>query len=290
MGCDKVSGRVIAIAAYVVLLLMPGTSWAQAMPSSPGGAMASVEVSGLGGAFGDAASMLGSGSEELRAADQLLDLVGRGGAFDIGMLPEESLAGLEAMEQGLLLLGAPTAYPDAIDQQHGRPGLLDQRLRRVQLASRQAEGCGEGQTGCASMRSCLEGTPCDLSEFGLPLELAIVFFDFSGSRLRPESYLVLDRVVALLNRYPPVVVEVSGHTDGIGSDESNRRLSEQRARAVHDYLLEQGIEPDRLRYRGYSSQRPVSPNLAQGRDFPEGPARHRRVELKAVADFRQAHK
>ena len=67
---------------------------------------------------------------------------------------------------------------------------------------------------------------------------------------------------------------MGGHTDAVGKDEDNMVLSERRAKAVYDYLIERGIEADRLTYRGYGETRPVATN-----DTPEGRAQNRRTTL-----------
>lgn len=116
-----------------------------------------------------------------------------------------------------------------------------------------------------------------------PLELVGVFFDFNGYRLRPESYEILDRVVAVLRQRPDVVVEVAGHTDAAGRRDINEELSTWRAEAVYRYLIDQGIEPYRLTYRGYGEGLPVAPNVTDtDMDNPRGRAQNRRVELRVT--------
>jgi OOP family OmpA-OmpF porin len=87
----------------------------------------------------------------------------------------------------------------------------------------------------------------------------------------------LDGVVAVLKRNPTLRVEIQGHTDNIGSEASNRKLSENRARAVMEYLVKKGVEAERLSAAGYGSSRPIASN-----DTLEGRARNRRVELTPV--------
>ncbi len=102
-----------------------------------------------------------------------------------------------------------------------------------------------------------------------------IFFDFNSARLKPESKLELDRLVKLLKRRPDLKIVIEGHTDIIGSEEYNQKLSERRAKAVADYLINKGIDPKRIRTVGYGSRKPVAPN-----DTPEGRAKNRRVEIK----------
>jgi outer membrane protein OmpA-like peptidoglycan-associated protein len=84
-------------------------------------------------------------------------------------------------------------------------------------------------------------------------------------------------VYDFLSQNPAVGVEISGHTDNTGTPEYNQELSEQRAQRVVDYLLDKGIEPERLKAAGYGETRPVS-----GNDTEEGRAMNRRTELKII--------
>jgi OOP family OmpA-OmpF porin len=77
-----------------------------------------------------------------------------------------------------------------------------------------------------------------------------------------------------------VQVTIEGHTDSIGSEGYNQRLSERRAAAVQQYLEAQGIAPERLETVGKGESEPVAPNTQDGRDNPEGRAMNRRAELK----------
>jgi len=85
---------------------------------------------------------------------------------------------------------------------------------------------------------------------------------------------VLDRVVAILNQRPEVNVQIVGHTDNRGTDKHNLDLSLRRARAVHDYLVAQGVSPDRLKSVGRGEHFPIASN-----DTKEGRSRNRRVEF-----------
>ncbi len=112
---------------------------------------------------------------------------------------------------------------------------------------------------------------------GAAVALRNIFFEFASSDLLPESYPELDRVAQLLKRYPDIVVEIAGHTDSIGSDAYNQRLSEARARSVRQYLIKKGISPDRLVARGYGEKQPIADNSTE-----EGRALNRRVEIRIL--------
>lgn len=117
----------------------------------------------------------------------------------------------------------------------------------------------------------------------VPTVLDNVYYDFSQSYLQPTSYPALDKLAAMLEQNPDIVIELSAHTDSKGKDELNQRLSEARAKSCVDYLVSKGIDAARLQYKGYAATRPVAPNQkADGSDNPEGRARNRRTEFKVI--------
>ena len=111
---------------------------------------------------------------------------------------------------------------------------------------------------------------------GLIINLSDVLFDFNQASLRPGAREKLSKLAGILLAYPgPYHLEVEGHTDAIGSQEYNQRLSEERAQSVSSYLLSAGIASDRvLAVRGFGKLRPVTTN-----DTPEGRQMNRRVEI-----------
>ncbi len=117
----------------------------------------------------------------------------------------------------------------------------------------------------------------DLSEEG-KTELRNIFFDYNKATLKPESYPELNRLVEFLKKYPDIKIEISGHTDTLGTLEYNMQLSERRAKAVYNYLVKRGISPDRLTIKGYGPLKPIASNRTA-----EGRARNRRVEIKIIS-------
>jgi len=110
-----------------------------------------------------------------------------------------------------------------------------------------------------------------------------VFFDFDKATLRKESDPDLERFVTFLKKYPTTKIEIAGHTDNIGTDQKNKILSTQRAKMVMDYLIEKGIQPERLRYQGYGFHKPVAKNQkSDGTDNPDGRQDNRRTECEIV--------
>ncbi len=105
-------------------------------------------------------------------------------------------------------------------------------------------------------------------------------FDFDKSNIKSEFAPVLDEAAQALKDNPNVRVIIEGHTDSIGSDEYNQRLSERRANAVKAYLTSRGIDASRLDTVGKGEREPIADNTKNGRDNPEGRAMNRRAELK----------
>ena len=101
-----------------------------------------------------------------------------------------------------------------------------------------------------------------------------VFFDFNKHTLRPESYPALDGVVSFLNDNPEIEIELSGHTDYIGTDQYNLNLSNRRAREVCNYFISKGISSQRVTVRGYGEKKPIASNATE-----EGRQLNRRVEF-----------
>jgi len=113
---------------------------------------------------------------------------------------------------------------------------------------------------------------------GSKIILKNIFFDFDKATLRKESAVELDRLVKMLRDVSTMKIEISGHTDNVGSDEYNTKLSKNRAKAVVDYLIVQGIDEDRLTYAGYGESQPISDNKTEG-----GRQENRRTEFKVLS-------
>ena len=104
-----------------------------------------------------------------------------------------------------------------------------------------------------------------------------VFFDTDSYVLLPESNVELDKLVEFLTKNQTIRIEIGGHTDNVGSEEHNKILSENRAKAVYDYLVLNGINAGRLTYYGFGFSKPIAPN-----DTEQGRALNRRTEFKIL--------
>lgn len=107
-----------------------------------------------------------------------------------------------------------------------------------------------------------------------------VNFDYDRANIKSEFIPILEEAARTLTDNPEINVGIVGHTDAIGSDEYNQRLSERRAQAVKQYLVSKGIAASRLSTEGRGEQEPIAPNTRDERDNPEGRAMNRRAELK----------
>ena len=114
-------------------------------------------------------------------------------------------------------------------------------------------------------------------EVGQSIRLNNIFFDSSLATLREESFHELDRILPYFEKFPNLKIELSGHTDAVGSDAANQKLSEARASSVRDYLIKNGVMIDKIEAVGYGESEPVATN-----DTDEGRQLNRRVEFKVL--------
>ena len=116
--------------------------------------------------------------------------------------------------------------------------------------------------------------PTDKSDEPKPIVLKNVFFETKKADLKRESLVELNKLKLLLQENPTMKIEIRGHTDNVGSDADNQILSEKRARAVRDFLQQNGIAADRLTAKGFGKTQPVDSN-----DTDSGRAANRRTEF-----------
>ncbi len=104
-----------------------------------------------------------------------------------------------------------------------------------------------------------------------------IFFETDKYDLKKESEIELEKLIGFLNNNPDIQIEISGHTDNIGGEEYNLELSQNRAKAVYDYLIINGIKKNSLTYKGYGFLLPNDTNETE-----EGRANNRRTEFKVI--------
>lgn len=122
-------------------------------------------------------------------------------------------------------------------------------------------------------------------EVGKPIVIPNILYDFNKATLRPESMAVLDSLAIILEDNPKLVVQMSAHTDSIGSEKYNMDLSQRRAQSCVDYLISKGIPTDRMQAKGYGESMPIAPNsLPDGKDNPAGRQLNRRTEFTVLKD------
>ena len=132
----------------------------------------------------------------------------------------------------------------------------------------------------AELRRQTAGTGIDVVRDGDIIKLNLpdgVTFDFNRTELKPQFYPALNNVAATLREYNQTMVEVSGHTDNVGSEAVNQRISEQRAQNVASYLIGQGLQRERFEVAGYNFRHPVADNSTE-----QGRALNRRVEIRLI--------
>ncbi|SEL04203.1 Outer membrane protein OmpA [Pseudoxanthomonas sp. GM95] len=132
----------------------------------------------------------------------------------------------------------------------------------------------------AELRRQTAGTGINVSRDGDVIKLNLpdgVTFDFGKSTLKSQFYPALNNVAATLKEYNQTIVEVSGHTDSVGSDAANQTLSEARANSVGDYLIGQGLMRQRFEIIGMGKRYPIASN-----DTDAGRAQNRRVEIRVL--------
>lgn len=129
----------------------------------------------------------------------------------------------------------------------------------------------KGITECTIIEKNLYLVPI---EVGQTVRLNNIFFETAKAEIKKESDKELNKLLMIMKTNPKLKIEISGHTDNVGSDTYNMKLSEDRAKAVVEWLTKHEIEPSRIIAKGYGETKPVVSN-----DTEEGKARNRRVEF-----------
>ncbi len=117
----------------------------------------------------------------------------------------------------------------------------------------------------------------DVIKINVPVVLEGITFATGKSDITPESATVLRGAIKTLTIYPDIIIEISGHTDNVGSNASNQKLSQKRADSVRFWIISQGVNPDRIIAKGYGEEYPRVPN-----DSRDHKRMNRRIEFKRI--------
>jgi outer membrane protein OmpA-like peptidoglycan-associated protein/tetratricopeptide (TPR) repeat protein len=123
----------------------------------------------------------------------------------------------------------------------------------------------------------LKDIPMRKIERGKSVVLENIFYETDKYEIKPESKAELQKLIKYLHQYPSLKIEISGHTDNVGTEAYNLELSNKRAKSVYNYLVNEGISPERLTSKGFGFAKPVASNETE-----EGRAKNRRTEFEVV--------
>ncbi|MDO5505997.1 MAG: OmpA family protein [Pseudoxanthomonas suwonensis] len=132
----------------------------------------------------------------------------------------------------------------------------------------------------AALRQQTAGTGVEVTREGDIIKLNLpdgVTFDFNRTEVKPQFYPALNNIASTLREYDQTIVEVSGHTDNVGTLQANQTVSERRANSVANYLIGQGLQRERFEIVGMNYRYPVASN-----DTDSGRALNRRVEIRIL--------
>ncbi|MFD2100629.1 DUF5723 family protein [Flagellimonas iocasae] len=134
---------------------------------------------------------------------------------------------------------------------------------------------------CPEMAGPVENKGCPVLTVEVQKQLndyaKTILFDTGKATIKPESVSTMVDIIQILNEYPNAKFTVEGHTDSVGSSESNQKLSEARANSVRDFLINEGIVGTRLTAIGYGEEKPIASNTTK-----IGRQQNRRVEINLI--------
>ncbi len=174
--------------------------------------------------------------------------------------------------------GCPDSDGDGIaDNEDGCPSVAGPKIFKG-CPDSDGDGVQDSKDRCPTVAGVASngGCPGITSTDRATLDLVVrnVRFETGSAVLKVESFVQLDKVVAIMNKYPEYSLKISGYTDNVGDGNSNLRLSERRAKSCFDFLVTKGISSSRMNYKGYGEANPQASN-----DSREGRRQNRRVEF-----------
>jgi len=190
-------------------------------------------------------------------------------------------AALAAQEAGRQKEEAEKAKAEALAQQQA---LAEQTAKAQQAAAQSEQLRQQAEKEKQELRSRLLQQLNSIlathdSARGLIASMSDVLFKTGSFELLPGARERLAKISGIVLAYPSLHLQVEGHTDSVGTDDYNQQLSEKRAGAVRDYLVQQSISADAIEARGFGKTEPVASN-----DTPEGRQQNRRVEMVISGD------
>jgi OOP family OmpA-OmpF porin len=138
---------------------------------------------------------------------------------------------------------------------------------------------GDGAMDGKEVRDGTDPLTADVLQIEESGELVLegVNFETNSAVITQDSEEVLQKALNTLRTNPDLRVEIQGHTDDVGSNTANQRLSERRANSVRDWFIQNGIDANRMTARGYGEDNPLVPN-----DSPENRARNHRIQFRVI--------
>ncbi len=191
---------------------------------------------------------------------------------------EQAKADAERMKEDAMKAAADAAKAKEDAERARQSAIAAQQsaLAQKQAAEAEAEKADMRAQLLAQLNSILQTND---SARGLIVNMSDVLFDTGSFTLKPGAREKLAKVSGILLAHPGLTMQIEGHTDSVGSDGFNARLSEQRADSVKDFLGEQGVSLSSITAQGFGKAEPVATN-----DTPEGRQRNRRVEIVVNGD------
>jgi OmpA-OmpF porin, OOP family len=157
--------------------------------------------------------------------------------------------------------------------------LLTKRINGCPVPDADNDGINDEEDKCPAVAGVKENNGCPQIKQEVKAKVALaaknIFFGFASADIVEKSLSSLDEVITVMQQSPGMKLKIEAHADNKGSFLRNIYWSEQRAKAVADYMISKGIAAERIQYKGYGDSQPVADNATE-----EGRAKNRRVELK----------
>lgn len=206
-----------------------------------------------------------------------------------GLIAEEGKPGVTVKDASVTLM---EVYPNGMEKtvyyMNSDPGYIFEveKGKKYKIVTRKNEyfaNTTELTVPTANDDTITKDIAISKLEINKEYTLQNVLYEFGKATLTESSKEVLNNLYQIMVENPSFIIELSAHTDAIGSDASNMKLSQARAESCVKYLIEKGVSKDRLVAKGYGESKPKVPNMTEdGKDDPAGRAINRRTEFKII--------